>query len=115
MALLSCTSALHVTANVTEGAAYASLTCDAGSTRWAIHTGGYIEQNPVMGEAPSGVEIAGYFSAIGAGVFAINRAYSHGGHVAGDVWRIATNLVAIGLEQDAIRGNHDVGVPLCGL
>lgn len=99
--------------NVTEGAAYASLACDAGSTRWAIRTGGYVEQNPVMGEAPSGGEIAGYFAGIGGITYAMNRAYGHGSD--GDVWRIVTNLVVIAMEQDAIRGNHDAGVPLCGL
>ncbi len=115
VALMGCASGLHTVANVTEGAAYASLACDAGSTRWAMSTGGYMEANPVMGAAPSSGTIAGYFTGVGAGVFAMNRAFSHGqSRAAGDVWRIATNLVVIGMEQDAVRGNHDAGVPLCG-
>ena len=113
---MGCSTALHAVAAVSEGAAYASLACDAGSTHWAIHSGeGYMEVNPVMGASPSGNEVAGYFAAVGTGVFAMNRAFSHGqSQVAGDVWRIVTNATVVVLEQSAIRGNHDAGVPLCG-
>ena len=109
-----CGSALHTVANVSEVVAYGSLACDAGSTRWAMHAGGYAEVNPVMGAEPSSGMIAGYFTGISSAVFGMNRAFSVHHEAAGDVWRVATNLVVLAMEQDAIRGNHDAGVPLCG-
>ena len=112
---MGCAPALHAVAAVSEGAAYASLACDAGSTHWAIHAGGYMEANPVMGESPSGGTVAAYFTGVSAGVFAMNRAFSHGkSRVAGDVWRIALNTVVVVLEQRAVASNGDAGVPTCG-
>jgi hypothetical protein len=102
---------LHYAAGATEVLAQGSLACDAGSTRWAVEgpgAGKFMETNAIMGDHPTGRNVATYFAASIVVTAGANR-------VLPDILRIAGNLVLIGVEYDAVSSNTSVGVPLCGL
>jgi hypothetical protein len=107
----ACAPALRYTATTTEVLAEGSLVCDGFSTSYAMREPKhYGETNPMLGQFPSDARLTAYFGTIGATTFAANRALGRW-----PVARILLNVVVLGIEQDAVRSNMDVGVPLCGM
>lgn len=121
-ALAACAPALHIAATVTEVAAEASLACDAVTTdeiigsKWHGLTVYETEGGGVLGEFPSTARIAEYFGGIGMALAGFNATFvvRYGQHteaqrIVADAWRIAANLVIVGVEVDAIRNNAEYG------
>lgn len=55
--------ALHHGNQIGIAAATLTLACDAGQTMYAMHDGGYREQNPMLGSSPAETTVAVYFAA----------------------------------------------------
>jgi hypothetical protein len=101
---------LHHGNRIGIAAATLTLACDAGQTMYAMHDGGYKEQNPMLGSTPSVTTVGIYFAAT---MVATGLAW----WALPEKWRPALWGTVTGVELHAIAGNsiQPDPIPVCGV
>jgi hypothetical protein len=99
---------LHHANRMGLGVALLTTACDWGTTSWAMHQGGYDEQNALMGSRPSQGTIALYMAGTMAATIVA-------WHYLPESLRPLVWAPVTAVEVDAVGGNYKQDVPVCGI